>query len=87
MLECLKLGKNDPRLTNMSNTGDWKLIPFAQNTLSCDQMTELIKKQNRYLHEVTAISFINLGSLEGSFSSVIEEEPEFREESIQHAST
>lgn len=86
MLECLKLGRNDSRLTNMSNTGDWKLIPFAQNTISRDQMTELVKKQNRYLHEVTAISFINLGSLEGSFSSVNEEEPEIREEEIQHAS-
>ena len=40
-------------------------------------MKEIIKKQNRYLHGVTAISFINLGSLEGSFSSVSEEETEF----------
>jgi len=30
-------------------------------------MTELIKKQNRYLHKVHAISFINIGFLEGSF--------------------
>ena len=30
-------------------------------------MAELIKKQNRYLHKVHAISFINIGSLEGSF--------------------
>ena len=67
LLECMKLGTDDPKLTDMSNTGEWKLIPFAQNTISRDQMTDLIKKQNRYLHDVRAISFINLGSLEGSF--------------------
>ena len=67
VLERLKLRRDDPRLTAMSNTGYWKLIPFAQNTLSRDQMTEIMKKQNRYLHEMKAISFINLGSLEGSF--------------------
>jgi len=31
-------------------------------------MKELIKKQNRYLHQVHAISFINIRSLEGTFS-------------------
>ena len=51
----------------MSNTAEWKLIPFAQNTISRDQMTTLIQKQNKYLHETHAISFINVGSLEGSF--------------------
>lgn len=67
LLKCLKLGREDPQLTDMSSTGDWKVIPFAQNTLSRDQMTELMKKQDRYLHEVRAISFINIGSLEGFF--------------------
>ena len=67
LLECMKLGTDNPKLTDMSNTGEWKLIPFAQNTISRDQMTDLIQKQNRYLHDVRAISFINLGSLEGSF--------------------
>jgi len=67
LLECLKKGQDDPNLTAMSNTGKWKLIPFTQNTLLRNQMTELIKKQNIYLHEVHAISFINIGSLEGSF--------------------
>jgi len=60
LLEYLKLGREDLRLTETSNTGDWKLIPVAQNTISRDQMTEIIKKQNRYLHEVTAIYFINI---------------------------
>ena len=59
LLECLKKGRDDLNLTAMSNTGEWKLILFAQNTLSRDQMTNLIKKQNRYLHEVHAIFFIN----------------------------
>jgi len=67
VLERLKMGRDDPRLTEMSNTGDWKLIPFAQNTLSRDQMTEIMKKKNRYLHKVKAISLINLDSLKGSF--------------------
>ena len=31
-------------------------------------MTELIKNQNRYLHQVHAISFIKIRSLEGTFS-------------------
>ena len=52
----------------MSNTAEWKLIPFAQNTILRDQMAELLKKQNRYLHQVHAISFINIRSLEGTFS-------------------
>ena len=60
VLNCLKKGRDDPRLTEMSNTAEWKLIPFAQNTLSRDQMTELIKKQNQYLHQVHAISLINM---------------------------
>jgi len=67
LLECMKLGREDPNLTEMSNTADWKLVSFAQNTLLRDQLTELIKKKHRYLHNVRAISFINLGSLEGSF--------------------
>ena len=70
----MRLGKEDPNLTEMSNTADWKLILFVQNTLSRDQMTELIKKLNRYLHSVRAISFINLGSFEGSFHQEIVQE-------------
>ena len=64
-----KKRKGDTILTEMSNTAECKLIPFAQNTLSRNQMIELIKKQNMYLHQVHAISFINIGSLEGSFQS------------------
>ena len=67
LLERMKLGKEDPKLTEISNTEDWKLIHFAQNTLSRDQMMEPMKKQNRYLHSVREISFINLGFLEGLF--------------------
>ena len=74
VLERIKMGRDDPRLTPMSNTGDWKLILFAQNTLSQDQMTEIMKKQNRYLHNMKAVSFINLGSLEGSFRQEIVQE-------------
>ena len=51
----------------MSNTADWKLIEFANITLLKDQTTALIKKQNTYLHEVYAISFIIFGSLDGKF--------------------
>ena len=31
-------------LTVISNTANWKLTPFTQNTLSRDQITELIQK-------------------------------------------
>jgi len=34
LLEFLKKGRDDPNLTAMSNTGKWKFIPFAQNTLT-----------------------------------------------------
>ena len=44
LLECLKKGSEDTSLTAMSNTAEWKLIPFAQNTLLRNQMMELIKK-------------------------------------------
>ena len=67
LLTCFAKGNEDERLTCMSNTAEWKLIPFANNTLSRDQMTALVKKQNKYLHDVHAIPFINLGSLEGKF--------------------
>ena len=30
-------------------------------------MTALVKKQNKYLHDVYAISFINMGLLKGNF--------------------
>ena len=60
-----KKGVEDDRLDDMSNTAKWKMIPFANNTLSKDQMTRIINIQNEYLHEVSSISFINLGSLEG----------------------
>ena len=42
LLECLKKGQNDLNLTVILNTGKQKLIPFAQNNLLYDQMTELI---------------------------------------------
>lgn len=47
----IKNGNEDERLNNISNTAGWKF-----------QMTALIKKENKYLQDVYAISFINLGS-------------------------
>ena len=44
LLACLKKGNDDNRVDNMPNMSDWKLFPFANNTLSRDQMTALIKK-------------------------------------------
>lgn len=70
LLECIKKGSEDTNITEMSNMVEWKLNPFAQNTLSQDQMMELIKKQNWYLHQVHAISFINIGFLNGSFQKL-----------------
>jgi len=64
-LDCLKKGGDDENQTEISNMTDWKLIPFAQNTLSRDQMTELMQKQNQYLHEVHVVSIINVCPLKG----------------------
>ena len=69
LLSYFQKGNKDERLTRMSNTAEWKLIPFANNTLSRDQMKALVKKQNKYLYDVYAISYVNLGSLEGFFCS------------------
>ena len=43
LLTCFAKGNEDERLTSMSNTAEWKLIPFANNTLSRDQMTAMGK--------------------------------------------
>jgi len=72
LIECLRQGEDDSNLTNMPNTAGWKLISFAQNTLSRDQTTESIQRQKKHLHKVHAISFINIGSLEGSFTQEIQ---------------
>ena len=64
----LQKGNIDKTLTAMSNMVELEIIPFTQNSLSQDQMTDLIQKKNQYLHEVHAILCINLDSLEGIFS-------------------
>ena len=64
LLAFFKKGHADETLTALSDTAEWKLTPFAHNTLSRDQMTELIQKQNQYLHGVHEISCINFESLE-----------------------
>lgn len=70
LLTCFRKGNKDDRRVSMSNTAGWKLIPFANNTLSRDQMTALVRKQNKYLYDVYVISHINLGSLKGNFFAV-----------------
>ena len=45
LLSCFAKGNEDETLTSMSNTAEWKLIPFANNILSRDQMTALVKNK------------------------------------------
>ena len=69
LFECLTKGPSDSNLVLNSNTANFELIPFANNTISSDQTTTLIQKQNDFLHNVKVISVINLGWLEGIFEA------------------
>ena len=42
-MECWGKGENDELITHTSNTANWKLIPFANNTFARDQTTELFR--------------------------------------------
>ena len=44
LLYSFKKAGNDENLTILSNKAKWKLIQFSNNTLSINQMTELIIK-------------------------------------------
>ena len=45
LLECLAKGPSDSLLVMNSNTANFKLIPFTNNTFSTDQTTALLQKQ------------------------------------------
>ena len=67
LMDCLKKGWNDHRLNSVSNTGLFKLVPFGNATFNKDQTTQLIKMQNSFLHDVHAISVINIKYIDGVF--------------------
>ena len=67
LMEALKKGPLDPKLVCTSNTGMFKFIPFGKATFNTNQMTQLIKKQNTFLHKTHAISVVNMRYLDGVF--------------------
>ena len=56
MLECLKKGSSDPRLKLISNTHNFKLIVFENRMLTIDQVTNLVQKQNSFLHDFAVVN-------------------------------
>ena len=63
VMRALAKGEEDEALTSSSNTRTFKLIPFMNSPLSVSQTTTAIHKQNAYLHDVKAISVVNLGDI------------------------
>ena len=50
-----------PHSFRRSNTRDFKLIPFQDNTIGRDGLTELITQQNELLHSTIAILVVDGG--------------------------
>ena len=50
-----------------SNTAAFKLIPFRNHAIGRDGMTELMTRQNDFLHHTVAISVVNGGSCDQRF--------------------
>ena len=67
LMVCLKKGERGPNLALMSNTGNFKFIPFGNKIFTKDQVTSLIKKQNNFLHNTHAILVVNLNLVDGIF--------------------
>ena len=57
----IKALTNTPSEHSTSPTQAYKIIPFQNHGLSTDEITELIYRQNKFLHETSAISIINAG--------------------------
>ena len=53
----------------MSNTRRFKLIPFTNHLMLVDQVTELLVRQNVFLHQCHAISVINIGDITYRFQA------------------
>ena len=67
LMECLSKGTNDPKLSLMSNTGEFKFIPFGNKIFTNAQITRLMKKQNHFLHNTHGVSVVNLNLIDGVF--------------------
>ena len=63
-MNCLAKILQDQVLHFSSNLGEFELF-LLQIMLFKDQMTALIQKYNPFLHRTTAISMINLQTLDG----------------------
>ena len=50
-----------------SNTASFELIPFRNHAIGRDGMTELMTRQNDFLHHTVAISVVNGGSCDQRF--------------------
>ena len=48
-----------PKESQTSSTVDFKLIPFQDNTIGKDGITELTERQNHFLHKTWEISVID----------------------------
>ena len=64
-----------PREFQSSLTVDFTLIPFQDNVIGRDDITELIEHQNKFLHKTWAISVIDGGM----------ETRNFRQRTIHHS--
>ena len=71
MRELMEAFKNTDyeALSVMSNTKRFKLIPFTNHLMSVDQVTELLVRQNVFLHQCHAISVINIGDIAYRFQA------------------
>ena len=69
-MEALMDGVIGKEITPSSNTNRFKYIPFANSTFLTDQMSEITKRQNRFLHECVPISVVNLESLTYKFLQI-----------------
>ena len=56
-----------PKEFQTSSTVDFKLIPFRDNAIGRDGITELIERQNSFLHKTCAISVIDGGDGNNQF--------------------
>ena len=60
MLTALQDDASGEGISPLSNIKHFELIPFANNSLSMDELTELVARQ---LHDCVAILVVNLGSI------------------------
>ena len=63
IMKTMAKGESDPALTSVSNTTHFRFIPFNNSPLTSAQIVTAIKRQNAFLHDVHAISVINIAAV------------------------